>query len=60
MSHPIYKTPVLFTLLLVSFLNCKNPSAEKKEDVAEIPEHSLLKEQPTDIPTPEGMVWVEG
>ena len=60
MSNHIYKHLVLFTLLSVLFLNCKNPSAEKKEAIVEIPDHILLKDQPKNISTPEGMVWVNG
>ncbi|MEO5788821.1 MAG: formylglycine-generating enzyme family protein [Gelidibacter sp.] len=60
MSHHISKNLIFFTLVLFAFANCKNPSAKKEERVTEIPEHILLKEQPKDIPTPEGMVWVEG
>ncbi len=60
MLHTIYKSFIIFTLVLFAFSGCKNPSAEKKENTFEPTAHILLKEQPQDIPTPEGMVWVDG
>lgn len=59
MSSHYYKTSLLL-LSLFAFMGCKNPSAEGKVARVEPPKHILLKEQPEDISTPEGMVWVEG
>lgn len=61
MRNPIYKKLLYLTLTLPIVVRCKNPSTEKKIDpLIEVPTHTLLKEQPNDIATPEGMVWVKG
>ena len=60
MSIYPYRNTLFFALVLFTFMDCKNPSAEKKEEAVAAPEYILLKDQPKDISTPEGMVWVEG
>ncbi len=60
MSNHTYKLVLLFVISLFTLMSCKNPSAEKKTANVETPKHILLKEQPKNVPTPNGMVWVEG
>lgn len=60
MPNHTYKNSLFFVFFIVAFMSCKNPSAEKKAAIVEIPKHDLLKEQPQDMATPEGMVWVAG
>ncbi|HUH29345.1 formylglycine-generating enzyme family protein [Gelidibacter sp.] len=60
MSNHTYKNLLFLVVILYAFMGCKNPSAEKKSTLVEPPKHILLKEQPKDVPTPDGMVWVEG
>lgn len=54
------KFALFFVLILLTFSSCKNSSKSQKDLQDELSEHQLLIEQPKDIATPEGMVWVEG
>lgn len=60
MSNCFYKNLLILVHFTFIFISCKNPSPDKNTTVLETPEHILLKEQPADILTPDGMVWVEG
>ena len=60
MSNYNYRNTLFLSLILLTLIGCKNPSSDKKQAVVEIQNHVLLKEQPKDIATPVGMVWVEG
>ena len=48
---------IIFLCLLIS---CKDTTSEKKDTPEAAPQHELLKEQPKNMATPKGMVWVEG
>lgn len=48
---------LIFLLILLVFTNCKN---ESKSDNKNLDTIKLLIEQPPNINTPEGMVWVKG
>lgn len=60
MSNFTYKNLFIFAFSILAFSSCKDASEAKKELPIQLSAHQLLKEQPSHIATPEGMVWVEG
>lgn len=60
MSYSGYRLTLSFIVLWSALSSCKDQSAEEKTIKTDVPEYVLLKDQPKNIPTPEGMVWVEG
>lgn len=58
---PNFKSFSLYIIVLV-FFNCKTENKEKniKPITTETESYKILKEQPADTKTPDGMVWVEG
>lgn len=59
MSHQHFKNLIFSFFLLTAFIACKEPSSHKTP-LPKPTQYQVLKEQPADVSTPEGMVWVEG
>lgn len=61
MATPQSLKLVVCFLFAFSLMGCKSDSKKQIAD-SNLPKtmETLLKDQPADIPTPEGMVWVEG
>lgn len=60
MFNNFHKNTLILAVFILTFINCKNPSPDKKTAPDNTPQHVLLKTQPKDISTPDGMVWVKG
>lgn len=55
-----YLTYLLTFTPIVLLYQCKSETKSAQIDISVVDETIILKEQPADILTPEGMVWVEG